>query len=169
MEELQSFLDDPDDVINDPLIIAVGPDAGRDEPHENMWDLGMSAARAAATPAAAIIAFLQQVIANRNRQLTARFGMQHPMVFYAWVDEQAGQLRFSLVSGQGVRPPFGAEIRCITQPDPLIQHYLAITTHDGIPWAQITILEPGDPEPEALPLEPLLVWTVQMPTDIDEE
>lgn len=167
MEELQSFLDDPDEIITDPLIIAVGPDAGRYEPNENMWCLGMSAAHAAATPAVAIIAFLQQVIANRNCQLMERFGIQHPMVFYAWVDKQVGQLRFSLVSGQGVRPPFRAEIRCITQPDPLIQHYLAIMTHDGIPWGEITILEPGDPEPEVLPHEPLLVWTVQLPTDGD--
>ena len=164
---LESFLDDPDDVINDPLIIAVGPDADCNEPRENLWGLAMTAARAAATSAAEIIDFLLKVIDSRNRQLTARFGTRHPMVFYVWVDEQAGQLRFSLISGQGVRPPFGAEIRCITQPEPLIEHYLTITTHDGIPWDQIIILEPGDPVPEPLPLEPLLVWTVQLPLAVD--
>src|SRR5688572_21906615 len=107
MSQMESFLDDPDDVINDPLIIAVGPDANRDEANENMWCLGMAAARAATTSVADIRDFLYAVLTNRNLQLLRRFppirgSKPYGMVFYAWVDAQPGQLRFSLISGRGV-------------------------------------------------------------------
>jgi hypothetical protein len=157
-----SFLDEQDDVINDTLIIARDQDAHRDEVRENTWCLGMSSARAQTTPVADIVNFLQAVIRNRDQQLRQRYNANHPMLFYCWVDEMAGQLRFCLISGYQPRPPFGCELRFVETCESIAEQFLQLTTLDCIPWDQLHEVGPDDDIPEPPPYI-LDIWTQQLP------
>ncbi len=61
-------------------------------------------------------------------------------IFYAWVDQMAGQLRFSVVSS--IPPPFRCSIRIVSEPEIVAQHFLDCPNLDGIP---ILSLEATDP------------------------
>lgn len=154
-----SFLDEQDDVINDPLNIGVD-----EEESKNTWCLGMSSERARTTPTAELVHFLEAVVQDRDRQLRARYGNKHPMLFYCWVDEMAGQLRFSLISGENPRPPFGCDINIVSNSTIIVEQFLHLTTLDGIPWSELHEVSPDEEEDEEEPPRYVLdVWTQQLP------
>ncbi len=64
------------------------------------------------------------------------------MTFYAWLDEQASQLRFSLVSGCGRPLPFGAAYDDSVALEQVVMSFLAYPFHDGIPIHELGISLP---------------------------
>ena len=51
-----------------------------------------------------------------------------PATFYAWYDDQAGQLRYSLVSAAPHDLPFGALVRLLTEPHEVVDAFLSDST-----------------------------------------
>ena len=66
-------------------------------------------------------------------------GTQIKVIFYAWFDEQAGQLRFNLLSDVHEDLPFGCRIRKHTTLTPILKQFLESTTLDGIPFDELII------------------------------
>ncbi len=83
-----------------------------------------------------IVQALHNVTETREQQLIEQYGSKHPMVFYCWVDAQAGQLRFSLVSAFHQKLPFGCTIKTVERLADIVEAFLRYPYHDGIPLAE---------------------------------
>lgn len=76
------------------------------EAMSNMWCFSPTDEETPQIHAAAVDAFIRQLIAARGSAVTGK-----DMLFYCWHDAQCRQLRFSLVSRAHGRLPFRREIR----------------------------------------------------------
>ncbi|MEV0650165.1 hypothetical protein AB0I28_33390 [Phytomonospora sp. NPDC050363] len=73
-----------------------------------------------------------------GRRLRERFaGVAGPVVFYAWYDGQAGQLRCSLASVEAEALPFGGSFRVVDSPTEVLE-YMASELNPGVvPWSEL--------------------------------
>ena len=141
-----------DAVVVDPGNIAA-------EAHGNQRWFSISAEMAAIVSIAELETFAAGVADARKAWLLARGGAS-PMVLYWWHDRQAGQLRFSLVSAAHGRLPF----ECCVVPAPsfraIAEDWLKSPYLDGIPWAELRPLIPGEDVKETRPSSVnLQVWS----------
>jgi hypothetical protein len=56
-----------------------------------------------------LLEFYEALISKKSEQIKETLS-SHRMIFYTWFDEQASQLRFSLISDSHEKLPFGAAI-----------------------------------------------------------
>ncbi len=56
-------------------------------------------------------------------------------IFYAWVDEMAGHLRFSVVSSMPL--PFGCSTRVVADPEIVAQHFINCPQLERIPFPSL--------------------------------
>lgn len=54
-----------------------------------------------------------------------------------WFDEQAGQLRFNIISGKVEKLPFGCTVERVTSPESIIQLCLSSPYLHGIPENEV--------------------------------
>lgn len=103
-----------------------------------------------------VVAALHEV----GRLLGARFrDAPAPVTFYAWYDEQAGQLRCSLRSLAPDDLPFGARHEQVEVADPVVA-LIAADEHPGrVPWSELT--QPDGDEAE-VGQEPFPVYVVRV-------
>lgn len=86
------------------------------------------------------------------------------MTFYCWHDEQASQLRFSLVSASHGRLPFHTDIEVCKDLDYVAARFLTSSDHDGLPMSEFEPqLKAGNQEVEAMAPASLQVWTKRLP------
>jgi hypothetical protein len=85
-----------------------------------------------------------------------------PVTFYAWHDEMAGQLRFSVARSSPERLPFGAIVDLVADADVVIAEFLNSPYRDGIPWDHLTEAS-ADQLDEPLQYH-LKVWAVSLRT-----
>lgn len=71
-----------------------------------------------------------------------------PATFYAWYDEQAGQLRLSLVPGEADALPFTGSIELVASPHDVVTAALSTWNPGMIPWVELT--ETSWDEPRAV-------------------
>jgi hypothetical protein len=72
-------------------------------------------------------------------QVRARFATASaPVTFYAWYDEQAGQLRCSLRSVATDALPFGGRHRVVERPDPVVALIVADEHPGVVPWSELS-------------------------------
>ncbi len=137
-----------EEVANDPVTINTSDEGLLSECRENLWTFSLSQNEAEATSADDAVTFLASIMQFRERQIKARPGPITPMIFYCWFDEQASQLRFSLVSASHKQLPF-----------------LSSRYHNGIPLSEFITQEEADkrnlPEP---PPHVLLAAAKTLPT-----
>ncbi|MEV0128235.1 hypothetical protein AB0H83_07165 [Dactylosporangium sp. NPDC050688] len=90
-----------------------------------------------------------------GRELRARFaGASGPVTFYAWYDEQAGQLRCTMRSVDPGALPFVGRYVAVDRPDPVVA-LLAAAEHPGlVPWGRLTgtTADAADADPEPFPV-----------------
>lgn len=79
--------------------------------------------------------------------------------FYAWYDEQAGQLRFSLSSARPEDLPFGATVRLLTDPSSIVATFLA-DPHPGVIFLE-ELADVSDEDEKELSAYELPVWAVR--------
>lgn len=60
-----------------------------------------------------------------------------PVTFYAWYDEQAGQLRCSVASVEPDDLPFGGRFRSVDDPAPVLALMAADVQPGVVPWADL--------------------------------
>lgn len=67
-----------------------------------------------------------QALVDVGRQLSARLaGVTGPVTFYAWYDEQAGQLRCSVTCTEVTALPFTGPFRPVDDPGPVLDRMAA--------------------------------------------
>ncbi len=109
------------------------------EARHNLYRLAMSSAESQTMTVGQLTDFLEEA-----RQRLARSASDSPgrLRFYAWCDEQAGQL--SLCVSSAPELPFGATLRLTSDPAIVARRYLKSRTMDGIPWSDL--VEVGERE-----------------------
>jgi hypothetical protein len=77
-----------------------------------------------------------------------------PATFYTWYDDQAGQLRFSLVRGTTQALPFSVDIELLPSPHAIVTAALSSATPGLIPWSELTDagFDAEDPLPGRTPV-----------------
>ncbi|MBG0819979.1 hypothetical protein HS048_04380 [Planomonospora sp. ID91781] len=78
---------------------------------------------------------LVTVGAHLRAQLIA---IPRPMTFYAWYDEQAGQLRCSVASVEPDDLPFGGRFQLVGSPAPVLALMAADAQPGVVPWEDLT-------------------------------
>jgi hypothetical protein len=68
-----------------------------------------------------------------------------PATFYAWYDDQAGQLRFSLVPGRPDAIPFRAPIDLVTASSDVVREALTTWRPGFVPLEELTEVESTEP------------------------
>lgn len=135
---------------------------GDDAPLGNMVTLSIDATRARATDPATVVDLVHRVARAYEAQVARRF----PGVgfhFYAWHDEQAGQLRCSCVPGEDATClPFRATLVLTDDPAVIARSWLGSPWLSGIPLAALTSVDDDDDDDERVP-PPLDVWAVRIP------
>jgi hypothetical protein len=127
--------------------VVVRPGDTTAEARGNLWTFGLDDEQRAAVTATEAEAFVRAVAEARGRWLSERGS--GPMRFYCWHDDQAGQLRLSLVSVGGGPLPFGCPVEQVSLLGAVIR----------------ACLEPAARGPSA----PLLVWVTVVPPDAKAE
>lgn len=102
--------------------IVVRPEQPIAEARGNQWGFSLDAEQRVAVTTTHLEEFIRTVAVARGRWLAER-GLAS-MRFYCWHDAQAGQLRFSLVSGGDIRSLFGCPISPVSLLRAVIQDFL---------------------------------------------
>ena len=156
-----------EEVASDPLTVDKSEEGLLFECRENLWTFSVSQRQAEVITVEDVLNFLSGVMQARERQLKARPGPINPMVFYCWFDEQASQLRFSLVSTAHKRLPFGATVEETNNFAQIVKLFLSNRYHNGIPLEEFKVVEVEKLDKLNLPEPPpyvLLVATKTLPS-----
>ncbi len=136
------------------------PDDCALEARSNQWAFSLSEVQRSRVTPYAVEAFLREIILTRARWLEAHGAA--PMLFYCWHDEQAGQFRFSLVSAEHGRLPFGASVRRVPDLRNVVDSWMGSASSHDIPIAECLASEFERVETTAAPWA-LDVWVARLP------
>jgi hypothetical protein len=146
------------DVTADAVVIR--PDNINAEGEGNFWSFSLSPEQATVVSVAEVVEFIRAIVAARGQWLAANGA--RPMLLYCWHDEQACQLRLSLVSASHGRLPFGCEVAPVEDLGAVAKSFLRSSTLGGIPWSEFRPLASdevaGEPPPYVLS-----VWIAPVP------
>jgi len=123
------------DVADDDVIISAGDINA--EARGNLWSFSLSADQAADVTAKDVEVFLQAIIGARRERLSVQGVNIGSIRFYCWNDEQAAQLRLSLVSASHGRLPFRCEVKAVGDLAEIVNSFLSSVYHDGILWKEL--------------------------------
>lgn len=127
----KEFIEELNEIIEDPIFIGSSIDDLFSETGENTWGVSMGQELANEFTREELVLFFTQVQTNRKEQIVQN--SDHPMIFYAWFDWQAASLKFSLISDFHEKLPFGRPYKTIASIEPIIAEFLQFPFHDGIP------------------------------------
>lgn len=143
------------DVIEDTLYIGSSPDDLEQEIKENTWHLSKRVNETASTRD--YLMLINRIIENRKHQI-ASSNRGVGMIFYLWFDEQACQLRFSLINDGHTFLPFNTNIE-IT---PVLHHIMGAfwtsDCHGGIPFDQLEEVSVEDYTNDPTPHSSNILW-----------
>ena len=114
---------------------------GATEAQDNTWSVSLSAEQVTSTSPDEVAMFLDQVKAAYASVATDDQRVV-PLRFYAWFDEMAGQLRFSISSLDPL--PFGAVIRFVSNAHEIASQFLTSDYLSGIPWSELQEVDCDD-------------------------
>lgn len=129
------------------------------EAQGNLWSFSLTGDQAAALAPSDVTRFAMQVIDSRRLQLVR--GGYPPMRIYWWHDEQAAQLRFSLVSATRQSLPFGCEVLPASSLDTIARAWLN-PTQQTVSWEELEPVPFSESTHDELPYV-LPVWAAQIP------
>lgn len=138
--------------------ITIDP-SGKTEPNSNLCRISVSHSEAKRLTVQEVVAFICEasVVLSKNLNSTSP---EHRMLLYIWVDEMAGQLRFSAVSKPPL--PFGCSLRIVDDPAVIARQLLACRYLDGIPLSDLESPSATNVKPEFFRLD---VCVIQIPVD----
>jgi len=110
----------------------LSPEPG-DGANQNLWCISLPSSEPVTT--AELVEFLRASMAVRA-ELVALQSVR-PVSFYAWLDEMAGQLRFSTACCTRNTLPFGARPALLDDPNELAEAFARSPYRDGIPWSEL--------------------------------
>ncbi len=111
-----------------------------------------------------VIGFLNAVTEIYQSHLSERFNQKLQFIFYCWFDEQASELRFSVVSASHGSLPFGSPIQAMPDVNQLVKHFLSSPYHDGVPLDEfVQEAQIGSGSDVTVRVPPLQIWTKSLP------
>jgi len=150
------------EVIADEVTICA--DAINHEALQNMWTFTLTREQATRITPTDVEDFLRAVIISRRNWLRGRHVLPGQMRFYCWFDEQAGQLRFSMVSACHRRLPFACQVVDAAEVSHVVRRFLQAVAGGLIPRSALCEIshaedqQPQDPTAGLLP-----VWSTPLP------
>ncbi len=127
------------------------PDWGDNAAVENMWAVVVTGAQSESVREFLIAASEAYLALAHDARVT-------PVTFYAWCDEQAGQLRFSATPCAADRLPFRAPVRFTDDPGAIADR--AVQLRSAIPWDELRdVTDDAASHDELLPAHVVCVWT----------
>lgn len=136
------------DVVTEKLIVE--PKDIDIECQANMWSVSLSPEQAKIVSIENVKDFILQVKLAYIDQLCAQGYPEGSMCFYCWHDEQAGRLRFSLVSASHKYLPFPCKLRGVEDIEAIVGDWLICCNLHGTDWEE-------EDAPYVLP-----IWSVQI-------
>ena len=104
------------------------------ETQQNMWCIALGDKALSWLKKEEILTFLDRVLKKRMDEVK-RYSVK-TATFYLWVDEQAVQLRFNIISRGINQLPFREPILLLQDPEKIVDTFLASLYHAGIPYDQ---------------------------------
>jgi hypothetical protein len=132
------FFADLQEIVNDSLVT--------DHLHierENMWAISITNDLAQEITVDEFAEFIQGVIENRRSQAV---GLKTAMTFYAWLDKQAAQFRFSVIP-ESMPLSFTCEIVKISDLKKIVREFLEFNFHKGFELSELLAKENEIDEP----------------------
>lgn len=141
-----------------PVVLAGGPGAGA---VENLWCISVTEAEAREAGGAAFTRFIRSARDIRTAQVAAQD--YSPVSFYAWHDEMAGQLRFSVARCAVEDLPFGAPVTVVDDVRTVVRDWVTSPYLGGIPFSELKELtrEEAEATPDPPPVA-IRVWVDQI-------
>ncbi|MCB2408626.1 hypothetical protein [Hymenobacter lucidus] len=136
-----------------PLFVGAGSSDLFLEAQHNEHALSLTAAQAQSLTVEDLRQMIYHIIAAKREQLQHIRGSSYAMQFYCWHDEQAGQLRFSLIAAAAMLP-FGCRVQLVAEVADILQPFLTSSYLDGISWSELEEATPSFEADEYL----LKVW-----------
>jgi hypothetical protein len=117
-------------ILNHEFLITGDVHAHTLETESNMWLISLGAnAHVAEQDLLEFVTLLHSTI----RQQLVTSNLRGAVTFYMWFDEQAGQLRFNVISGHIEKLPFGCIVQKVSDPTSIIHACLSSPYLHGIP------------------------------------
>jgi hypothetical protein len=137
---------DFDFILNDEITLFGNTNSIKEEIYHNMWIIDIDNDFAKKITLPDLSKFLTELLENRSQQVQEKYPTLKA-TFYLWYDAQSVQLRFNILSGENIRPPFGCSINILESPLPILQTFLDDIQRDPHPldFQNFKFLEPGDP------------------------
>lgn len=139
-------LTDLEIIINDEITLFGNTTSIKEEIYHNMWRITFDNDFIKTITKKDLFIFLEKLLEERSLQILEKYP-NLKATFYIWYDELAGQLRFNILSGDNVRPPFGCTLNILKSPMPILQKFLddMQSEHPPLGWENLKIINPGDP------------------------
>ncbi len=135
------------------------------EAHDNCWGFSFTQEQIESLSSEDLIGFLDTVVEIYQGQLSEWLEQGLEFVFYCWFDEQASELRFSVVSASHGSLPFSLSIQVIPDINQLVKHFLSSPNHGGLPLKEfVEDTQIGSGLDAAVQVPLLQVWTKSLPS-----
>jgi hypothetical protein len=117
------FFQEIESIKSDQLLITDSVNNIKEEIAENCWSISMTDEIAANCSPDELSKFLRDVKEDRRRQLIqSNSGVG--LIYYIWVDEMAGQLRFNFINSNHNKLPFWAALIFVDTEHDILSDYL---------------------------------------------
>jgi hypothetical protein len=119
----EELFNDIEEIKWDRLFITDSVDNVDEEVKNNCWSISINDEIVNQCTVVELKAFLKDVKTNRREQLS-KSNVKVGLIYYLWVDEQAGQLRFNFVNSNHTKLPFRAPQIFTDKEDDILSDYL---------------------------------------------
>ena len=123
-------------ILDESFVLTGALDEHKYETEHNMWAMGFAHTQALSITEHDLITFFGLLHTRIQRQLRDS-GNKFCVTLYVWFDEQAGQLRFNVISGRVVKLPFGCIVKPVSDSALIIQSFLSSPYLHGIPEDEV--------------------------------
>lgn len=131
MNAKEKYFEELTELGDEPLFIANSNEELELEVARNLCLISISGDIAKVTSVDDFITFFNSLLLSREAEIKEKL-VQQKMIFYAWFDEMAGQLRFNFISSDHDNLPFTANLRRVTL-EKIIKDFLSSMFQGGIP------------------------------------
>ena len=114
---------DIEEIKSDRLLITESVDNVEEEIKHNGWSISISDEIAEECTVDELRKFLNDVKTDRKAQLR-KSKMKVGLIYYLWIDEQAGQLRFNFINSNHKKLPFSSMLTFVEREEDILSNYL---------------------------------------------
>ncbi len=119
----QEFFKDIEVIKSDKLFLTDSIDHVNEEIKHNCWSISINDELSKEFSVDELSNFLKEVKTDRREQLR-RSKSKVGLIYYVWVDEQAGQLRFNFINSNHDKLPFRSQLTLVTTENEILTDYL---------------------------------------------